>query len=58
MISNSISVKGQLISKCLFDVFNFFQKTNGNMSTSRFHSSEVEFDCLFFGRNIGLKKSF
>ena len=31
-----ISVKGQLISKCLFGVFNFFnffQKTNENKST-------------------------
>ena len=25
--------KGQLISKCLFGVFNFFQKTNKNKST-------------------------
>ena len=25
--------KGQLISKCLFGVFKFFQKTNGNKST-------------------------
>ena len=28
-----IIVKGQLISKCLFGVFNFFQKTNENKST-------------------------
>ena len=27
------SVKGQLISKCLFGVFKFFQKTNENKST-------------------------
>ena len=27
--------KGQLISKCLFGIFTFFQKTNGNKSTSR-----------------------
>ena len=26
--------KGQLISKCLFGVFTFFQKTNENKSTS------------------------
>ena len=26
-------VKGQLISKCLFGVFNFLQKTNENKST-------------------------
>ena len=46
--------KGQLISKCLFGVFTFFRKTNEHKSTS----SKVEFVCLFFGRNIGLKKSF
>ena len=28
----SIPTKGQLISKCLFGVFNFFQKTNENAS--------------------------
>ena len=33
------SAKGQLISKCPFGVFNFFQKTNENMS----HSSKNEF---------------
>ena len=31
--------KGQLISKCLFGVFNFFQKMNQNMS----HSSKNKF---------------
>ena len=31
--------KGQLISKCLFGVFNFFQETNENKS----HSSKNEF---------------
>ena len=46
--------KGQLISKCLFGVFTFFQKTNENKSKS----SKVEFVRSFFGRNIGLKKSF
>ena len=51
--------KGQLISKCLFgvfylSVFTFFQKTNENKSTS----SKVEFVGSFFGRNVGLKKSF
>ena len=46
--------KGQLISKCLFCVFNFFQKTNENKS----HSSKIEFVRSFFGGNIGLKKSF
>ena len=38
--------KGQIISKCLFGVFNFFQKTNENKS----HSSRNEFVCSFFGR--------
>ena len=46
--------KGQLISKCLFGVFTFFQKTNENKSTS----SKVEFVRSFFGRNVGLKQSF
>ena len=31
--------KGQIISKCLFGVFNFFQKMNKNTS----HSSKNEF---------------
>ena len=47
-------LKGQIISKCLFGVFNFFQKTYENKSTS----SKVEFICSFFGRNMGFKKSF
>ena len=46
--------KGQLISKCLSGVFTFFQKTNENKSTS----SKNEFVRSFFGRNVGLKKSF
>ena len=46
--------KGQLISKCLFGVFTFFQKTNENKQTS----SKVEFVHSFFGRNVSLKKSF
>ena len=46
--------KGQLISICLFGVFNFLQKTNENKS----HSSKIEFVRSFFGRNDGLKKSF
>ena len=32
-------IKGQLISKCLFGVFTFFQKRNKNKSTN----SKVEF---------------
>ena len=46
--------KGQLISNCLFVVFTFFQKTNENKSTR----SKVEFVRSFFGRNLGLEKSF
>ena len=38
--------KGQVISKGFFGVFNFFQKTNENMS----HSIKNEFICSFFGR--------
>ena len=37
-------VKGQIISKCLFGVFNFFQKTNENTS----NSSKNELICSFF----------
>ena len=44
------AAKGQLISKCLFGV----QKTNRNKSTR----TKVEFVRSFFGRNVGLKKSF
>ena len=42
--------KGQIISKCFFGVFNFFQKTNENTS----HSSKNEFISSFFGRIQGL----
>ena len=35
--------KGQIISKCLLGVFNFFQKMNENMFDLRFHSSKVKF---------------
>ena len=52
MILQKIQTKGHLISKCLFGVINFFQKTNENKSTR----SKVEFVCSFFGRNVGLKK--
>ena len=44
-------IKGQLISKCLFCVFNFLQKTNKNKS----HSSKIEFVHSFFGGYFGLK---
>jgi hypothetical protein len=46
--------KGQLMSKCLFGDFNFFQKTNENTS----HSSKSEFVHSFFGRIRGYKKLF
>ena len=49
-----IQCKGQLISKFLFGVFTFFQKTSENKSTS----SKVEFVHSFFGRNICLKIKF
>ena len=51
MSSSPILQKGQLISKFLFSVFTFFQKTNENKLTS----SRVEFVLSFFGRKIGLK---
>ena len=46
--------KGQLISKCLFSVFNFLQKTNKKKS----HSSKIELVRSFFGGNVGLKNRF
>ena len=52
--NKKMNTKGQLISKCLFGVFIFFQKTNGNKSTS----SKIEFVHSVFGRNVGLKKLF
>ena len=39
--------KGQVISKCILGVFNFFHKNTS-------HSSKNEFVCLFFGRIHGL----
>jgi hypothetical protein len=48
------ALKGQLISKRLFGVFNFLQRTNENKS----HSSKVEFVRSFFGGNVRLRKSF
>jgi hypothetical protein len=43
-LTKILKVKGQIISKCLFGVFNFFQKTNENTS----HSSKNKFICSFF----------
>ena len=47
---NYNSAKGQLISKCLFDVFNFFQKANKKTSPS----SRNEFIRFFFLQNSRL----
>ena len=46
--------KGQIISKGLFDVLEFSQKTNEWIR----RSSKNEFICLFFGRIQGYQKSF
>ena len=40
-LRSKVDAKGQIISKCLFGVFTFFQKTNENKSTS---------SCLFLFR--------
>ena len=48
------TAKGQIISKCLFGVFNFFQKMNENTS----YSSKNEFIHSFFGRIHGLTVCF
>ena len=50
--------KGQLILKCLFGVFNFFQKINENKSTWVIIVVKSNSFVRFFGRNIGLKKWF
>ena len=47
-------IKGQLISKCLFGVSTFFQKTNKNELTS----CNGKVVCSFFGRNVSLKNIF
>ena len=47
-------IKGQLISKCLFGVSTFFQKTNENKSTS----SEVEFVRSFLEETSAWKNHF
>ena len=45
--------KGQLISKCIFGVFTFFQKKTENKSTS----SKVNFVCSFFWKKHRLEKN-
>ena len=47
-------IKGQIISKCFFGVFNFLQKTNENTS----HTSKNKFICSLFGRIHGLTICF
>ena len=56
-IFTTVQYKGQLISKCLFGVFNFFQKNERKQVNLRYHSTKVEFICSFFGRIVVLKKS-
>ena len=49
-----LHTKGQIISKGLFDVLEFSQKTNERIR----RSSKNEFVCSFFGRIHGYQKSF
>ena len=51
---SSNPVKGQIISKRLFGILEFFQKTNKRIR----RSSKNEFVCSFFGRIRGYQKSF
>ena len=46
VLVSCLIIKGQIISKCLFRVFNFFQKRNENTS----HISKNELICSFFRR--------
>ena len=46
--------EGQIILKSFFGVFNFFQKTNKNMS----HTNKNEFMRSFFGRINGMTICF
>ena len=48
-VHKKISVKGQLISKCLFGVFNSPKKERKQFNLG-YHSSKVEFFWSFFGR--------
>ena len=49
------STKGQLITKCLFGVFNSNERKQFEL---RYHSSKVEFFRSFFGRIEDTKKTF
>ena len=41
-----------------FSCLQFLPKNKGKQVNLRYDSGRVKFVCLFFGRNIGLKKSF
>ena len=45
--SLTVRAKGQLFSKCLFDVFNFSQKTNENKSNWGIIRGQLISKCLF-----------
>ena len=46
------STKSQIISKCLFGLFNYLQKTNENKWILGFIVSKVELVHSFFGGNV------
>ena len=48
------TAEGQIISKCLFRVFHFFQKLNENT----LHTSKNKFICSFYRRTHGLTICF
>ena len=50
--------KGQLIFEMSFWCLQFLLKNERKQVDLRYHSSKVKFVRSFFGRNIGLKKSF
>ena len=49
--------KGQLLSKCLYGVFNFLQKTNKNKSTRGIMNKLNSF-VRFFEEIVDTKKTF
>ena len=50
--------KGQLVSKCLFGVFNFFQKTNENKSTWGFIAVKLNSFIRFLEETSAWKNHF
>ena len=50
--------KGQLISKGLFDILEFFQKRTNKFVHSTVRQKKPESVCLFFGRIVSFKKPF